>query len=45
MQLMIDSLFGSTSNLALGVLITSGIGIVLIGSVLISKLGGRRRKK
>lgn len=34
---IIDSLFGSVNNLALAVLITSGIGILFIGSVLISK--------
>lgn len=37
MQLTVDVLFGSSTNLALAILITSSIGILFIGSAFISK--------
>lgn len=45
MREIIDALFGSISNLALAILITTGIGILFIGSALISKVIEKRRGK
>lgn len=38
MTVIIDTLFGGPSNLALAILVTSGIGILFIGSALIVRL-------
>lgn len=44
MQLTIDSLFGNSTNLALAILITSGIGILIIGGALLSKYLDKRKR-